>query len=265
MSSLLEVTTTDPGFACRKARSAARTALLLVLAALVVPAAAVAADPPPPPPPPLQTSIDFGLIHSAGNTEVTTFSAGEKTSYLSGPWTLTGLFSAIYGRTSGETTASHWQAGGRVDRAFSPRFAAYGGVGWNRDRFAGIDRRFDEGAGVAYKILPKGNDLLDVEGGLSFTQQRSILDVTDNFVAARAAALYKHLFTKSAYFQQTFEALENLQETRDLRVNAESALVAPLSKRFALKVAYAVHYDRLPEPGFESTDRMLTTSLQIAF
>ena len=31
----------------------------------------------------------------------------------------------------------------------------------------------------------------------------------------------------------------------------------------ALKVSYAIRFDNLPEPGFETTDRLLTTALQL--
>jgi putative salt-induced outer membrane protein YdiY len=38
--------------------------------------------------------------------------------------------------------------------------------------------------------------------------------------------------------------------------------VAPLSSHLALKISYVVRYDHRPEPGFRSTDRLLTSGLQ---
>jgi hypothetical protein len=42
-------------------------------------------------------------------------------------------------------------------------------------------------------------------------------------------------------------------------------LTAPLSRPIALRVSYLIRFDNLPEPGFETTDRILTTGVQIAF
>ena len=39
--------------------------------------------------------------------------------------------------------------------------------------------------------------------------------------------------------------------------------MAPLSKRFAVKLSYAIRFDNLPEPGFERTDRVFTSGLQV--
>jgi putative salt-induced outer membrane protein len=113
------------------------------------------------------------------------------------------------------------------------------------------------------KLVAAERTKVEVEAGLSLTQQRSTLDVTDNFSAARSAALFQYNFRPTAYLLQTVEVLPNLEETDDLRVNTETALVAPLSRRLAVKISYVVRYDKLPEPGFEKTDRLLTSGLQV--
>ena len=69
----------------------------------------------------------------------------------------------------------------------------------------------------------------------------------------------------TAFFTQTLEALFNLQDSEDLRVNSETAITAPLSRQIALKASYVVRFDNQPEPGFEDTDRILTTGVQIVF
>lgn len=52
---------------------------------------------------------------------------------------------------------------------------------------------------------------------------------------------------------------------RAITTRSETSLVAPLSARFAVKVAYTVRFDNLPEPGFEKTDRILSSGLQVTF
>lgn len=214
-------------------------------------------------PDPLKLTADIGFVNTAGNTEVTTLNGGEKIE-----WTLTRVtvkqsFAIVYGETDGQTTTSSLRGELRSDYSLSDAMAVFGAFAFDRNRFAGIARRFEENLGLAYKPVRGDRNTLEFEGGVSITQQRSILEVSDNFTAARAAGLYRHGFTETAYIQQTVEVLPNLEVSEDLRINMETALVAPLSKRLALKLSYVIRYDKLPEPGFKKTDRILTSGLQV--
>ena len=236
---------------------------LLMLATALGVTARLAAQDAPPPPRPWEFTGDVGFVNTAGNSEVTTLNVGEKVTHTRGRITVKQNFALLYGRTDGTTTTSQWRTGVRGDIAMSSRLAVFGLAGFDRNRFAGIDRRFEEGVGLAFKVLATERTKLDFETGLSMIQQRSTLDVTDNFSAARAASVFQYNFKPTAYFLQSVEVLPNLEETDDLRVNTETALVAPLSRRLAIKVSYVIRYDKLPEPGFEKTDRLLTSGLQV--
>ena len=65
--------------------------------------------------------------------------------------------------------------------------------------------------------------------------------------------------------QQVLELLSNLKTSKDQLLNSETSLTAPISKRIALKSAYLIRYDNLPEPGFKKSDRVFTTGIQIVF
>jgi putative salt-induced outer membrane protein len=214
-------------------------------------------------PRPWEFTGDVGFVNTAGNTDVTNLNVGEKITHNRDKVTVKQFFAMVYGRTDGETTNSLWRTGLRGDYALSSTIAVFGSASFDRNRFAGISRRFEEGAGIAVKLLHAERNKLEVEAGLAFTQQRSTLDVDDNFTSARSAALFQHNFNPTAYFLQTIEVLPNLEVSDDLRVNTETALVAPLSSRLAIKVSYVIRYDKLPEPGFETTDRLLTSGLQV--
>ena len=234
---------------------------LLVLAAVLTAAPLAAQDAPPPRP--WEFTGDVGFVNTAGNSDVTTLNIGEKVTHVRGSITVKQNFALLYGRTDGTTTTSQWRTGVRGDVALSARLAVFALTGFDRNRFAGIDRRFEEGVGLAFKVLTTERTKLDFETGLSMIQQRSTLDVTDNFTAGRAASVFQYNFKPTAYFLQSVEVLPNLEETDDLRVNTETALVAPLSRRLAIKISYVIRYDKLPEPGFEKTDRLLTSGLQV--
>ncbi|NNG15538.1 MAG: DUF481 domain-containing protein [Gemmatimonadales bacterium] len=238
--------------------------LMLVLVAAAVPTVAGAQDDAPPP---VQFTGDLGFVNTAGNSEVTTLNLGEKLTYSTAGWVLGEFFNVIYGETDGEESTSLWKAGVRVDREITPRLGAFGLAGWERNKFAGISRRFEEALGLAYKVLTGEKSLLDFEAGVSLNQQRSTLIgvADDNFVAGRAAGMYRYNFSESAFLTQLLEFLPNLEESDDYRVNSETALVAALSKQIALKLGYVVRYDNLPEPGFKETDRLFTSGIQVNF
>jgi putative salt-induced outer membrane protein len=210
----------------------------------------------------LRLTGDLGIVNTAGNTDLTTINVGEETRWRHGQLTLGQTFALVYGRSGGETTSSLWRGGVRGDYALSAALAGYASVTYDRDRFAGIARRFEEGAGIALGLIRRTRDRLDAETGLSLVQQRSTLGTRDDFASTRGAVAYEHHFAEATYVRQMVEATANLEDASDYRVTSESALVAPLSRRLALKVSYVVRFDHRPEPGFRSTDRLLTSGLQ---
>ena len=215
-------------------------------------------------PRPVEFTGDIGFVNTAGNTDVTTLNVGEKISYNLTRLTLKQFFAVVYGSSQGQTTTSLWRGGLRGDYSLAPAVAIFGSAGYDRNRFAGISRRVEEGLGVAIKAVNRDRDKLQFEGGLAFTQQHSTLGVDDNFTSARSAGMYQHNFTETAYFLQTVEVLPNLETSEDLRMNTETGFVAPISKQIAIKLAYVIRYDKLPEPGFKKTDRLFTSGLQIS-
>ena len=215
---------------------------------------------------------DAGLVSTAGNTHLLTLSLGDKLTAQTGKLLLTQTFALVYGKTDSVQTANSQLLRGRADYAFTGRLSGYGFVGYERNRFAGIDHRTDEGLGLALAAWRAAKNELDVEAGAGLVQEHLLPDpqidvtVTDNFVSGRAAIRFKHLFNKATYFQQALEFLPNFERSTDYRINSESALVAPLSSHFALKASYLIKYNHAPpSPALARSDRMFTTGLQVTF
>jgi putative salt-induced outer membrane protein YdiY len=214
---------------------------------------------------PVKFTGTVGLVNTAGNSNVTTVNVGDRIDYKAGAWGLTQLFSVVYGRNEGVTNTSIWAASLRGDRKIGARLAIYALAGWDRNTFAGIDRRWEEGTGLLAHLLTQKKNTLDGEAGISFIQQLSTDGVHSDFPSARLASTYKHLFTETAYFLQSVELLPDLETSKNLRFNTETGLVAPISSHIGLKISYVIRYDNLPEPGFEKTDRLLTSGIQITY
>ncbi len=212
---------------------------------------------------PTTFTTDLGFVNAAGNTSVTSFNLGEVLTHTSGAWKLQQTFAALYGRTDGEKSAEQFRAGVRADHAFSDRVGIYGLVGWDRNEFAGISRRFEEGLGVAVQAIAEERTELAFEAGVGATQQRNTAGESTSFLSGRTAGRFKQFVAEKAYVQQLLEFLPNFDVSDDYRIVSETSLVAPLSAAIALKAAYVIRFDNVPEPGFVKSDRVLTTGVQV--
>ncbi len=215
---------------------------------------------------------DIGFVNTAGNTHLTTINLGDKLTVQAGKLLLTQTFAFVYGKSEGVQNANSQLARIRADYPLVGWLSAYVLAGYERNRFAGIDRRLDEGVGLAANLLRSEKTELDLEVGVGLVQQRLFPDpaldatVSDNFASGRTAGRFKYLLTKTAWFQQTLEFLPNLEHSSDYRINSETAIVAALSAHLGLKAGYLIKYNHLPpSPDLARTDRFLTTSLQITY
>lgn len=214
---------------------------------------------------------DLGFVSVSGNTSVTTLNIGERLIRRLQPWEFTQEFGVVYGKTDGVESSNMWRASLRADYNLGARWALYALTGFDRNKFAGIDARFAYGLGGVARILASDIDQLNVEAGYQYTQQANLDGTDDAFSSLRGAGSWKHVFSENAHFLQTVEVLPNLEESKDLRVNTESTLVAPLSTHVGLKFSLLVRYDNLPalnEAGtapLRKTDRIFSSGITISF
>jgi putative salt-induced outer membrane protein len=212
-----------------------------------------------------QITFDLGFVNSSGNANFTSLNLGEKLSDKVGRVVLTQTGKVLYGKTEGTTTTESYDAGARAQYALTKRIGAYALLAFQRDPFAGLASRWLAGPGVGVALVQSAHDTLSVESGVISTRERSMINVTESFGAARTSANFKHLFAGKSFVTEALEWVANLETSDDQRLNSETALTAPLSRQIGLRVSYLVRFDNQPEPGFKKTDRILTTGVQIAF
>jgi len=246
-----------------------RVSIALSLAAVGITASAGAQDARKPPP--TELNGDIGFVNVAGNTSVTTLNVNQRYIRRFAPWEFKQDFGTVYGRTDGAESSNLWRASLRADYDLAAHWALYALTAFDKNKFAGITSRFAEGVGVVAKLIATDVDQLNLEGGFQLTQQKD-LDGTDaNFKSLRAATSVKHTFPGRSYVFQSLELLPNLDESKDLRVSSETAVVAPVSARIGLKFSYVVRYDNLPALNaagtapLQKTDRIFSTGIQITF
>jgi putative salt-induced outer membrane protein YdiY len=222
-------------------------------------------------PPPTELNGDIGFVNVAGNTSVTTLNVNQRYIRRLAPWEFKQDFGTVYGKTGGTESSNLWRASLRADYGLAAHWALYALTAFDKNKFAGIKSRFAEGVGVVAKILATDVDQLNLEAGFQITQQKNLDGTDDNFKSLRAATLVKHTFPGKSYVFQSVEVLPNLDESDDLRVNSETAVVAPVSSHIGLKFSYVVRFDNLPALNaagtapLQKTDRIFSTGIQVTF
>lgn len=238
-----------------------RHAVMLLAAALVASGGTAAAQDAES----VRLSVDLGFVDVSGNTDVTTLNLGEKLAYPSGRWTFSQSAAVIYGQTGGGSTAEQYDAGVRADYALVARISAFAAAGYSRNVFAGIAERWTEGVGLAWRAITAPRDSVRFEAGFVVHQERTAADTRRSFGASRAALDFTHAFGAAAAFTQALEWIASVEESRDQRINSETAITAPISRQIALRASYLIRFDNAPEVGKRDTDRVFTTGLQVVF
>jgi putative salt-induced outer membrane protein len=209
---------------------------------------------------------DAGLVSTSGNTDLTTINVGTKVGLTTGAWGVSQTFGVIYGTKDGETNTSLWRAALRGDRELSARVGLYVLSEFDRNSFAGIKSRFGQAVGLSAKLIASERTTVTGEAGAGYVWQRGTDALADeDFASGRAALGLEQRLGEKAIFSQSVELLPNFQDSEDLRVNAETAITAPISAGISMKAAYLIRHDGLPQPGFVKTDRILTTGVQVTF
>lgn len=245
-----------------------RTLLAGTMLAVAAPSALTQAAAPAPAPPAdwtLAGSVDAAYVSATGNSEVTTVSIGDKLAASRGNWTLRQMVAYVYGKTDGTESANQLRAGLRAEYRITNRFSGFTAVNYERNPYAGFSRRVDELFGAQWRALATSGDSVTLDAGAVYTQQANTDGTSSASPSARAAMGYKHLFGGKSHFSQNVEYVPNLTESGEYRMNAESALVAPLSGRISLRLGYLVQYNSRPPTTFGTTDRIFTSGLQVAF
>ena len=208
---------------------------------------------------------DLGYVKTSGNTDLSTLNINEKIALEKGGWGFEQSFGTVYGTDEGDVTTSLWRAGVKGERFLNAKLSAVLGVAWDKNRFAGIDGRFEEFLGLKYRWVESDRNRFYTELAASLVQQDNVDGTSDDFPAGRVGVGYRRTFSEKAYFEDVFDWIPNLEEGDDYRINNEAALVAPLTQFVALKFSYIVRFDNLPALGFEKTDTFFTSGIQVSF
>ncbi len=251
-------------------RQFARSLFLSAVSAGAVMAQAPAAAAPKKPP--YEFVADFSLAASQGNQEVTTLALGQRYSYAFPTWKFTQSASALRGTANGVKNAELYQAGIRGDYNLTRKLTAYLSMDGLRNTPAGLTSQIAEGVGFGYQFVNTDIDKLELSAGVGALQRKFVgVAASENDFVGNVAGMYRHLFTKVSYFEQTAGYTPNFSRKDAWLFTSKSSLVAPLSAKIGIKVAYLINYNNAPpvnpatEARFRKFDGFLTTGVQFTY
>jgi putative salt-induced outer membrane protein len=226
---------------------------------------------------PYEVAGDFSLAASQGNQQVTTIALGQRYSYKFAHWKFSQTAAALRGTANGVRNAELFQLAVRSDFDITKKLTAYLSASGLRNTPAGLNSQVQEGLGLGYQFLDTERDKLQFSLGVGALQRSFVGDAaSQNDFVGNASGNYRHAFNKTAYLEQTATFTPNFTTSDAWLLTAKSAVVAPLSARFGIKVGYLVNFNNAPPllppvngvaqtVRFKKFDGLLTTGVQFTY
>lgn len=212
-------------------------------------------------------STEVGFVTTSGNASSTTLSLKSSLTATGGPNAIKigvgGIraSSEVTSRTAQGTpgsftvtedtrtvaSAANYYARARYDRDLGEAFA-FGGVGWERNTFAGVNHRYSAVAGFGRTWIDNDSGMLKTDLGGTFTLQEDVQTAgdSDGFGGVRTTVEAARTLTETTDFETELVLDENLSNTSDLRFDWLSSVSVALTEGLALKTSYQLVFDNKP-------------------
>jgi putative salt-induced outer membrane protein YdiY len=147
-----------------------------------------------------------------------------------------------------EPTAEAYYGRGRYDYKLSQRLYYTVGAGWERNRFSGLENRWLVDTGIGYIFLNSDRTGFRGTAGITYTDEQHTVDSGNDgsFVGARLGWDFRYQLLASTTFTHSLIADENLQDTADLRLDAQFGVRVAMTKKLGLRVNWRLLWDNQP-------------------
>lgn len=162
------------------------------------------------------------------------------------PNNLTGGFEVNEER---DLLAEAYYLNGRYDRKLSTRFFWYGGAGWDRNRFAGIQDRYVVAGGVGNLWFNSETLKWRTDYSATYTDQENVVDdpgFDGSFFGVRITSSFMKKMGSTTTYTNDAIFDENGEESKDFRANMINGLSVQMTTHLALKVSLQWLYDHAP-------------------
>ncbi|MEZ4219669.1 MAG: DUF481 domain-containing protein [Polyangiaceae bacterium] len=227
-----------------------------------------------------EANLSAGALVTTGNARSLALTGAGKYRLRRAENQFSAALAANYARSASdpdsdtETTVENLQGKLRYDRFVSKNVAVFIAMSGRRDRFQGLDLRLNVDPGVAYYFIDEKAQQLWAEGGydLQYDVRRDenieaaaatgeTLDKTETRHNGRLFAGYDNAVSESVSFNTGVEYLQDVQETKNWRLNWDVGLTSSIGKGFSIATTFSLKYDNNPLPDVEKTDTVTAVSL----
>ncbi len=150
--------------------------------------------------------------------------------------------------STSELTAESYFGRGRYDRTFGSAFF-FGGAGWDRNTFAGIQNRYALSTGVGRAWVDSDNSRFKTDVGVTYTIQKDV-DPTpgadDGFGGWRVSVDAMRKLSETANFTSVLIVDNSLKDSEDFRADWLNSLSVSMNSALALKTSVQLLWDNLP-------------------
>jgi putative salt-induced outer membrane protein len=250
-----------------------KTLLVCALAALAAMAGTAQAQATLEPDGRFRAALGIGASTSSGNSDATNASLSFDGVRATDMQKSSVHANAQYARAGGVTTGEQIRLGGRHDRDFTPSFFSFGGLDFERNKFANLKLRSQASGGVGWHVLKSGAATFDIFGGLSYTRDRYLdpmlidgrLRGGYDYAALLIGEESTHQLSENTSFKQRLTMQPNLKNTGEYRANWDAGLAVAMTRSMNLTVGATMAYNSEPGPGRRRTDSLLTMGVSVKF
>lgn len=251
----------------------ARVAMATTLALAAAAAAGAMAQATVKPDGQFRSAIGLGASLSSGNTKTNNLSFNADAVRATEQNQLSLYGNLQYARTGGVTTGDQLRLGARYDQNLSANLFAFGGLDFERNKFANLDLRSQLSAGLGWHVIKSPSTVFDVFGGLGYTADKykaaTVIDGANrssyNYLSLLLGEESTHQLSDSTSFKQRLVVVPNMKNRGEYRANWDAGLAVAMSKAMNLNVGFAFAHNSEPGAGRKATDTLLTTGISVKF
>lgn len=180
---------------------------------------------------------------------------------------------ALRSSADGETTGEQIRLGGRYDHNLTTQLFGFGGLDFERNKFANLKLRSQATAGLGYHFINTPTTTWDLFGGLAYTADKFV-SATEIDGSTRSSYAYPslllaeestHVLSDTTTARQRVAVYPNLRNTGEFRATLDAGIAVAMTRALSLNVGLGAAYNSEPGTGRKKTDTLLTTGVSVKF
>ena len=194
-------------------------------------------------------SGQLGAAVSTGNSETKSFTAGIALQRDGIQWRHRANALVDIVDNKGGTDQQRILGGYQLDYKFSERLYAWGRFEYERNREAGINRRFAESAGIGWRAVDGSNVKWDLEAGPALRQTRYVTYNENEFAGRGASRFAWHWSDTTVFTNDTAIFFAGSSS-----INNTAALTTKLFGALSARASFNLAWEAEPPAGLEKLD-----------